>query len=144
MTCALRQHRMKSRVALPSSTVLSRLAARREVAVEARPVAIESSRCRTELRRGLRQATRRLSFPLAYERRLKCQRQEQPKTKSKADPLAASAHRRYKPATPPVHATSRCLTQRSTGAPTAGHLAHEALTVYPAPRGQGVHPSSPG
>jgi hypothetical protein len=35
-------------------------------------------------------------------------------------------------------------TGRSTGAPTAGHLAREALSVYPAPRGQGVHPSSPG
>jgi hypothetical protein len=39
---------------------------------------------------------------------------------------------------------TRRLTCRSTGAPTAGHLAREALTVYPAPRGQGVHPSSPG
>ena len=36
------------------------------------------------------------------------------------------------------------LTCRSTGAPTAGHLAREALAVYPAPRGQGVQPSSPG
>ena len=36
------------------------------------------------------------------------------------------------------------LTGRSTGAPTAGHLAREALPAYPAPRGQGVHPLSPG
>jgi hypothetical protein len=36
------------------------------------------------------------------------------------------------------------LTCRSTGAPTAGHLARAALAVYAAPRGQGVHPSSPG
>jgi hypothetical protein len=36
------------------------------------------------------------------------------------------------------------LTGRSTGALTAGHLAREVLLAYPAPRGQGVHPSSPG
>jgi hypothetical protein len=36
------------------------------------------------------------------------------------------------------------LTCRSTGAPTAGHLAREAYLAYPAPHGQGVHPSSPG
>lgn len=36
------------------------------------------------------------------------------------------------------------LTGRSTGAPTAGHLAREPLVVHHAPRGQGVHPSSPG
>jgi hypothetical protein len=41
--------------------------------------------------------------------------------------------------------TAECrLTRRSTGAPTAGHLAREAPAVYPAPRGQGVHPPSPG
>ena len=41
--------------------------------------------------------------------------------------------------------TAACrLTRRSTGAPTAGHLAREAPLAYPAPRGQGVHPSSPG
>ncbi len=38
----------------------------------------------------------------------------------------------------------RRLTGRSTGAPTAGHLAREALVAYSAPRGQGGHPSSPG
>ena len=40
---------------------------------------------------------------------------------------------------------ARCgLTGRSTGAPTAGHLAREALHAYPAPRWQGVQPLSPG
>lgn len=36
------------------------------------------------------------------------------------------------------------LTCRSTGAPTAGHLARAALLAYPAPHGLGVHPRSPG
>jgi len=43
------------------------------------------------------------------------------------------------------HFSQQCgLTRRSTGAPTAGHLARKAPAVYPAPRGQGVHPSPPG
>ncbi len=45
---------------------------------------------------------------------------------------------------PPAQAARRSLTGRSTGAPTAGHLAREAPAVYAAPRGQGVQPSSSG
>ena len=144
MTCALRQHRMKSGVALTASTVLIRLAALREAAVEARAAAVESSRHRGKRGQRLGPVALRLGFLLAYTRLLASQRQEQPKTKSKASSLVADACPHYIPTMHSVHATSRRLTQRSTGAPTAGHLAREALTVYPAPRGQGVQPSSPG
>ena len=102
MTCALRQLRMKSRVILQASTVHRRLAALQEAAVEARSAAYEPSRHRAGLGLRLRQVTRRLNCPLAYERSLKTQRQEEPmtktKTKTKANPLATSVHRLRKPA----------------------------------------------
>lgn len=44
----------------------------------------------------------------------------------------------------PPPTRGRCLTCRSTGAPTACCLARAALPAYPAPRGQGSTPSSPG
>ncbi len=47
-------------------------------------------------------------------------------------------------ASPPAQAARRSLTGRSTGAPTAWHLARAAPSVYHAPRGPGAIPSSPG
>ncbi len=44
----------------------------------------------------------------------------------------------------PAQAAGRSLTGRSTGAPTAWHLARAALAVYHAPHGPGAIPSSPG
>jgi hypothetical protein len=44
----------------------------------------------------------------------------------------------------PPPARSRCLTSRSTGAPTACRLGRDALVVHHPPRGPGVTPLSPG
>jgi hypothetical protein len=44
----------------------------------------------------------------------------------------------------PPPARGRCLTCRSTGAPTAYRLAREAVLAYPPPRGQAGTPLSPG
>ncbi len=47
-------------------------------------------------------------------------------------------------ASPAAQAARRSLTSRSTGAPTAWHLARAALSAYHAPHGPGAMPSSPG
>ena len=98
MTCALRQLRMTPRIDFPASTALSRMAALREAEVETRTAAVEPSRHRGERDQRLGRVGLTLSFPLAGKRRLNSQRQEQPKTKSKADPLAVMT---------PIGATSR-------------------------------------
>ena len=82
MTCALRQCRMKPRFTLAASTTLSCMAALREAEVEARTAAVEPSRHRGELDQRLGAVALGLSFPLAYTRRLKSQRQRTPKDKA--------------------------------------------------------------
>ena len=70
---------------------------------------------------------------------------QNPRSAAKAHVLRATGqHRCESSASSPALAFQRSLTGRSTGAPTAWHLAREAQPAYPPPRGQGATPSSPG
>jgi hypothetical protein len=77
----------------------------------------------------------------------RCTKTELPSQPTAAQRAGFSASPAIRASNPSRHhrlPRGRCLTGRSTGAPTARHLAREAQPAYPPPRGQGATPSSPG